>query len=207
MSEMPTTSNYGFRLPRSEDPVSIGDINYNFSEIDENLDTWVGSMLGDIVDNTLTVSGKAADAKVTGDRLAAIVSPSGASANDVMHIDSSGNMVPVAFSNYLSPTGYWQTGKAADASAIYQYVTGYTQRGSGQANRVYVTNSNGNMTTSDTAASIIKMTNYELPRRYSAIVATDSVLAAIAKLEFLATSLADRVAALEAASSTANSSL
>ena len=204
---MQTSTNYSFKLPESSDPVSVGDLNYNFNAIDTNLNTWVDNRLGGIVDNTLSVSGKAADAKVTGDRLAAIVSPAGASANDVMYIDSSGNMVPVAFSNYLSPSGYWQAGKAADAAAIYQYVTGYTQRGSAQANRVYVTNSNGNMTTSDTAASLIKMKNYSLPRRYTAIETTDSVLVAIAKLELLATELADRVTALEEASSQTNSSL
>ena len=205
---MQTSTNYGFKLPESSDPVSVSDINYNFSKIDGNLNDWVGDLLGNIVDDTLTTSGYAADAKVTGDRIAAIVSPSGAHTNDVMHIDANGNMVPVAFSNYLASNNIWESGKAAEAMMVYDYINSYTQKGSGQANRVYVTNNLGYMTTSNTAASIIKLTNYVVPTgRVTDIVATDSVLTAIEKLAYYVNNLRDRVAALEAASSGSHSSL
>lgn len=55
---MQYSTNYSFKLPQATDPANIGDINYNFEWIDANL-----------VDATLTVANKAAEAKNTGDRL------------------------------------------------------------------------------------------------------------------------------------------
>lgn len=202
-----TTTNFGFILPATTDPVLIGQINDNFSNIDTNLNSWIEEKAGAIVDDTLSVSGKAADAKATGDAIAAIIAPAGANANDVVHIDNNGNMSPVAFSHYLTQNGVWERGKAAEAGMVYDLVAAYTQRGSAYGSRVYITNSAGNMTVTNAAASIIKLTNYTAPTgRVSALVATDTVLQAFTKLQGQINELESRIAQLENASSSGGSS-
>lgn len=196
------TSNYNFKLPSGTDPVLVSDINGNFASIDSNLATWIANNLGGIVDNTLSISGKAADAAVVGSRLTAIVSPRGAAPDDVVCIGSNGNFSNVAFSHYLSPANTWTEGKAADAAAVLNLVNAITTRGTSAANQVYVTNSHGGLTTSNAAASIIKLTNYSMPSSTpSAISANDSVLAAIGKLAKMVNDLQTKVAALEGNSS------
>lgn len=91
-----TSTNYGFILPTSSDTVSIGDINYNFQEIDDNLATWVGpaisSAIASSLDSSLSVQGKAADAKATGDAL-------GLKQNIYFGVDHEGQMF------YVDPIG------------------------------------------------------------------------------------------------------
>lgn len=40
-----TSTNYGFILPASSDYVAIGDINYNFERIDQNLLSWINAAI------------------------------------------------------------------------------------------------------------------------------------------------------------------
>lgn len=68
---MQTSTNFGFKLPQGSDPVSIADLNYNWSWLDSNLVTIIHNNTESItLDTTLTQQGNAADAKAAGDAIA-----------------------------------------------------------------------------------------------------------------------------------------
>lgn len=77
----------------------------------------VAAALATIVDNTLTVSGKAADAKATGDWLRMYLTPGDSYADEIAYIDALGRLAHGAFSRYVDDT-LTISGKAADAQTV-----------------------------------------------------------------------------------------
>lgn len=166
---MQTSTNYGFRLPDSTDYVSIGDLNYNFGEIDANLLDWieptVATALANNLDATLSVQGKAADAKAVGDALALKVN---ASSIDIY--PTQGSMHPVSSGGTYSEL-------ARKLDKISTSYSGYT------GDIFYIDNANG-VTHKTFAANDFLLTGYTNYWGSPApIAATDSVRTGIAKLQ------------------------
>lgn len=81
------------------------------------VDAAVDEILETIIDDTLTIEGKAADAKATGDWLRLYLTPGATYADEIAYIDAIGRLTHGAFSRYVDDT-LSTPGRAADAKAV-----------------------------------------------------------------------------------------
>ena len=128
---MQTSTNYGFKLPQSTDPVSIGDINYNFSWIDTNLAATIDARIPSVDATPTANSTNPVQSGGVADALALKVDKAATAytthLGEIFYIVSPGRVAyktfgagDFALTGYVDPTGAARTQDVAATDTIVE---------------------------------------------------------------------------------------